>query len=161
AGRIGDGARERALHVAEQLALGQALRQRVAVDRDERSGPARLLVDGAGEHLLAGAGLADEQQAHVRARQAAKLAQTARQRRQQRAKADRLTLEVGRLEIAGGLVDPLVEVAQRDEHVAELEDVVAADQAALDALAVQIASVARAGVLEVPAQRGTLEPRVK
>ena len=50
---------ERALLVAEQLALHQAGRDRRAVDLHERSLAARaLVVDGAGDQLLAGAGLA-------------------------------------------------------------------------------------------------------
>ena len=56
--RAGEGA----LLVAEQLALDQPLRDRPAVDLDQRPVPARApLVQRAGDQLLAGAGLAGEQ----------------------------------------------------------------------------------------------------
>src|SRR6185503_11811896 len=48
-------ARERALHVAEQLRLEQALRERAAVERQERPLGARgQLVDVAGDDFFAG-----------------------------------------------------------------------------------------------------------
>ncbi len=51
---VGDGARERAAHVAEELALEEVLRQGGAVDGDEGMVPARPLeMDGPGGHLLA------------------------------------------------------------------------------------------------------------
>ncbi len=54
-GRPGEGA----LLVAEQLALQQRLGNRRAVDRQERPvGAAAVLVEGAGDQLLAGAALA-------------------------------------------------------------------------------------------------------
>ena len=54
-----DGARERALLVAEQDALDQVLRDRAAVDRDERlSGALALALNGARDQLLADAALA-------------------------------------------------------------------------------------------------------
>jgi hypothetical protein len=57
-----DRAGERALQVAEQLGLDQAVGDRRAVDRDERPGVAlRGAVDGAREQLLAGAGLAGDE----------------------------------------------------------------------------------------------------
>ena len=57
---------ERALLVAEQLALQQALRDGRAVDRQERLvGPLAVLVDGPGDQLLAGAALAEDQHRHV------------------------------------------------------------------------------------------------
>ena len=56
--RAGEGA----LHVAEQLALQQVLRQGAAVDRQEGAvGPVREVVDVAGDDLLAGAALALDQ----------------------------------------------------------------------------------------------------
>ena len=67
AGPVVDGAGERALDVAEQLALEQALGQGAAVDADVRAGVARAeVVDGAGDQLLAGPGLADDQDAGAR-----------------------------------------------------------------------------------------------
>ena len=60
--RAGEGA----LHVAEQLALQQALRQRAAVDREERAlGPGGQLVDVARDDFLAGAALALDQHRRV------------------------------------------------------------------------------------------------
>ena len=60
------GAGERPLLVAEQLALDEVLRQRPAVDRDERHvGPLALRVERAGDDFLAGAGLAGDQHAAV------------------------------------------------------------------------------------------------
>ena len=56
------GARERPLAVAEQRALDQRLRQRAAVDGDERPGRARaLVVQRPRDQLLAGAGGTDHQ----------------------------------------------------------------------------------------------------
>src|SRR5256885_2189221 len=57
---------ERALLVAEQLALEELARNRAAVDHHERSGRARALaVDRFGGRLLAGAGLALEEHGGV------------------------------------------------------------------------------------------------
>ena len=53
-----DGAGEGAALVAEQLALEQLVGNRRAVDGDEGSAPVGVVVDGAGDQLLAGAGLA-------------------------------------------------------------------------------------------------------
>src|SRR5690606_23138635 len=62
AGRLAHGARERALLEAEQLRLEQRLRDRGAVDRNERLLRARAqVVDRAREELLAGAALAEQQ----------------------------------------------------------------------------------------------------
>ena len=56
------GAGERAPAVAEQLALEHLARDGGAVERHERLGGAvRGAMDGAGEHFLAGAGLAGEE----------------------------------------------------------------------------------------------------
>ena len=58
---------ERALDVAEQLALQQALGQGAAVDADIRAGrPRAEVVDGPRDQLLARAGLADDQDAGAR-----------------------------------------------------------------------------------------------
>ena len=58
----GHGAGERPLLVAEQLGFEQGLGDRRAVDRDEGlARPVGLLVDVAGQHLLAGAALAGDQ----------------------------------------------------------------------------------------------------
>ena len=60
---------ERALAMAEQLALDQRLGQRPAVDRDERLvGPQAVLMHGPGDQLLAGAGFAQDQHGRVRRR---------------------------------------------------------------------------------------------
>ena len=60
------GAGEGALLVAEQLALQQRLGDGGAVDRQERLvGPAAVLVEGAGDQLLAGAALAEDQDVDV------------------------------------------------------------------------------------------------
>ena len=60
------GAGERSLHVAEELAFEQRLRQRAAVDREERPvGAQRRVVDVARQHLLAGAALAADQHGRV------------------------------------------------------------------------------------------------
>jgi len=64
AGRLGlvaQRARERAADVAEQMALDEVLRDRAAVDRDEPARAPRHRVQPARQHLLAGAGLAEEQ----------------------------------------------------------------------------------------------------
>jgi hypothetical protein len=59
------------LDVAEELALEQRLGQAAAVDGDERPGAARERVDGAGQHLLAGARLAEEEHRERQRRDAA------------------------------------------------------------------------------------------
>ena len=62
---VGDGARERALAMAEQLALEQIGGDGGAVQADERlAGALAVLVDRLGDQLLAGAVLADDE--HVR-----------------------------------------------------------------------------------------------
>ena len=66
------GAGEGALLVAEQLALQQVLGDGGAVDGQERRlGPQAVLVDGAGDQLLAGAALAGDQDGDVLGRDAA------------------------------------------------------------------------------------------
>ena len=67
---VADGAGERTLHVAEQLALEQALGQRAAVDREERPvGARREIVDVPRDDFLAGSRLAlDQHGAHRSAR---------------------------------------------------------------------------------------------
>jgi hypothetical protein len=62
------GARERALLVAEQRGLDQLARDGAAVDGDELAGATTGGVDRAGQELLAGAGLALDQDRHVPAR---------------------------------------------------------------------------------------------
>ncbi|MNV23185.1 hypothetical protein D3C71_1141900 [compost metagenome] len=66
---VGHRARERAAHMAKQLALGQRLRQRRAVHVHQRAGSARgLAVQQAREQLLAHTGLTQQQHGQVRAR---------------------------------------------------------------------------------------------
>ena len=63
------GAGERPLDMAEQLALQQALAQGAAVDANVRPiGPWAEAVNGLGDQLLAGAGLADQKHAGPRRR---------------------------------------------------------------------------------------------
>jgi len=63
-------ARERALLVAEQLALHQGGRHGRAIEDHERLGGARAgAVDRPGQHVLPGSGLADQGQRHVGGRQ--------------------------------------------------------------------------------------------
>ena len=63
------GAGERAFAMAEQLAFDERLGQGAAVDRDERLvGPRALVVNGAGDQFLAGAGFAEDQHGRVRRR---------------------------------------------------------------------------------------------
>ena len=60
------GAGERALFVAEQLRFEQVLLQRGAVHLDEVArGAVRVVVDGAGDQLLAGAGFAADEHGRV------------------------------------------------------------------------------------------------
>jgi hypothetical protein len=66
AGAVAAGVGERALDVAEQLALEQVGRHRAAVDGHERLVLARAqVVDGAGDQLLAGAALAGDEHGRV------------------------------------------------------------------------------------------------
>ena len=63
---LADGAREGALFVTEQFGFDDAFRQRRAIDLDEGVfGARRIFVNGAGEQLLAGAGLAAQQHGGV------------------------------------------------------------------------------------------------
>ena len=62
---------ERALLVAEQLALEQRLGERSAVDAQQRlTGALRRGVDHLGEHFLAGSGLAEQQDRQIACRDA-------------------------------------------------------------------------------------------
>ena len=63
-----------------------------------------------------------------------------------------------RLERPDPRVARLDQRSQGDEDVPELEEVGLAHEAALDPLAVQVTAVARAGVLQIPAERGAGEP---
>ena len=73
---IAQRAGERALGVAEELALEQFARDRRAVDADQRPVAALAgLVDGARDQLLAGAGLAGDQHGGVGRRDQLDLAQ--------------------------------------------------------------------------------------
>ena len=59
---VADGAGERAAHVAEELRLEQRFGNRAAVERDEPMRAARaVVVDRARDDLLAGAGLAGDE----------------------------------------------------------------------------------------------------
>ena len=62
------GAGEATLLVTEQLAFQNALGQRRAIDRQEDAGASRMVVDGLGDHLLAGAALAGDEHRGVACR---------------------------------------------------------------------------------------------
>src|SRR3546814_6620184 len=73
---------ERALHMAEELALEQFARNRRAVDADQRPAAAPAgFVDGARDQLLAGAALAGDQHGGIGRRDEIDLAQDALDRR--------------------------------------------------------------------------------
>jgi hypothetical protein len=61
--------------VAEQLGLHQLLREGAAVHRQEGAAPAAAVVDVASDQLLAGAGLADDEDGGVARRHALGLGQ--------------------------------------------------------------------------------------
>src|SRR5206468_616519 len=62
AGAVVDGAGERAADMAKQLAFKQAFAESAAVDADERTaGSHAEAVNSGGDHLLASAGLAEQQ----------------------------------------------------------------------------------------------------
>ena len=69
----GRGAGERALLVAEELALDELIGERRGVHADERPAAPARDVDGAREDLLAAAGLADEEHVDAALRDAARL----------------------------------------------------------------------------------------
>src|SRR4029450_1207871 len=72
-GLVLPGAREGALHVAEELALHQMLGEGRTADRDERSRRARAPpVNRRRQHVLAGSALAREEHRHVRGRRLAR-----------------------------------------------------------------------------------------
>ena len=63
---VAHGSGERALHVAEELALDERRRDRAAVDRDEGGGPPVALVEPARQHFLARTRLADQDDGNAR-----------------------------------------------------------------------------------------------
>ena len=66
---LGEGARKGARHMAEQLAVDDVGRDRLAVDLDQRPAGAQAgVMDGAGEGFLAAAGFADDQDRQAVAR---------------------------------------------------------------------------------------------
>ena len=66
---VGDGAGERAAHVAEEVRLEEVGRERAGVDRHERPGGARREpVERLRDELLAGAALADDEDRRARGR---------------------------------------------------------------------------------------------
>src|SRR5262249_5561119 len=82
AGLADERAGERTALVSEELALEQLARQRCAVDGDERSAPPRpVLVEIAGEELLAGAALALDENGRAARRDARRDLQDAEHRR--------------------------------------------------------------------------------
>ena len=96
---MADRAGEGAPHVAEQLGLEQLLGDRAAVDGHEQAlGAPAVVVDRAGDQLLAGAALAGDQHGAVRCR--ATLATTSRTRRSARALADDVLEAVLRAQLA-------------------------------------------------------------
>ena len=140
------------LHVAEKLALDESLRQRAAVDRDERAGAARHGVHRAREQLLAGAGLALDQHRHRRARDLGEVDERAHQVGREaeqpgRRRGNLRGLAVGR-ERHHRRARPL---AVQEEGVAELEQVAVLEHGAVVALAVEDDAVLGAGVLQDPA----------
>ena len=144
AGPLGPG--EGAAAIAEQLALREAFGQRCAVDGDQRPRPSAPAMEGPGDHLLAAAGLALEDDRQVARR---RLAQRS-ERRLEGAAAP----EPGRdlLERGGG--------GGHDPHpAAQTDDVTWADrrlrhEAAVDANAVAASEIGdgRARAFGAPAQ---------
>src|SRR5262249_5208985 len=109
------GAGERAALVAEQLARDERWRERAAVDRDERLGGARSeIVERAGDQLLAGAGLADDEHADVALRGALDL-------RHQPPHRGRRTDHAGERGLGVDRERDLVAVADLELGLAELE----------------------------------------
>ena len=113
---------ERAFHVAEQFAFDQARGDGAAVELHERSIATRAaLVDGAGDELLARAGLAVDQYARVRAGDEIDLAQRLLQGR---ARADDLAMVTLfgdlALQIAILPLQPLLQALDFLERVLEL-----------------------------------------
>ena len=157
-GAIGGRARERAALGAEQLGFDERLRQRTAVDRDERPAALGQRVQRAGDDLLAGAGLADHHHRHVAGRDACqarvRLREIAGERRElRRGCRERVGVEIGWAGYRGC-------EQEHEEGVAELEEIAVAEHAAPREQPVQDAAVLRARIVEVPRVVLAHEPAV-
>jgi hypothetical protein len=156
------GAGEGAALVTEELALDQRVRNRPAVDRDQLAGPLGQRVDGAGEELLAGPGLAQEDDRQERARDPLQLTQRARVDRREGDQTGRAGAQLVERDMTVQLVarperDALAEPEQR---VAELDQIAVAQDRAVDRAAVDHGAVLGAGVVQDPAPEAGLDARV-
>ena len=112
--------------VAEELALEQGLGDRRAVDRDEGLvAPRRLRVDGARDHLLAGAALAEQQHRGLELRRALDDLEHLRScpARPPRSAARRTARSTSRWSSAVAAPQPLAlpGLAEREQHLGRLE----------------------------------------
>src|SRR5262249_52504553 len=111
----GGGAGERAALVAEELALEQRFAQRRTVDAYELTGATGDLVDGPGEDLLTGPGLAGDEDADLLARDARDDARDSGRRGI--GDPDRRQQRLSRLRLgAGGVEDDGDEGTELDAH---------------------------------------------
>src|SRR3569833_528288 len=159
AGVVGLGARERALLVAEQLALDEVLGERTAVDRYEPAGALRQRVDRARDHFLAGPALALDQHRNLRRRDLLDPVELVLPARIERREArDAL---VGReLEQRGGVVVDRHPLEEDEQRVAELDQRASGEHRALRGVAVDDRAVLRLGIDAHPAAEARLDPRV-
>jgi hypothetical protein len=152
------GARERTAHVPEELSFDERRGERTAVDRDERPAPPRRGVDGASQHLLPRAGLAQQEHRQDRTGDAFHVAERGSERRQQGREAIgpvRRGVEIGRVV---GHEDPLPE----DEcGPSDLDDVSVGEERAAERGALEARPVRRARVLDDPPVAGPRELRVR
>ena len=134
-------ARERALRVAEQVALDQRLGRRAAVEHDERPLRARRrVVDAARHQLLAGAALAEEQHRRVRLARAL-------EDREHLAHRDRLAVERAEVIVLRRRdVDDLVGRHQLDQRLADAQRDAGRRDDLADGDAIDHGAVARAEV---------------
>jgi hypothetical protein len=86
--------------VAEEERLDERSRQGTAVDANEGARARRLVVNGAGEYLLAGACLSEKQDGDVRACDARQHLQIADEPREQRSKGSGKAAQIGRVDVA-------------------------------------------------------------
>src|SRR6185295_11237797 len=145
-GLVAQRPRERAADVAEQLALDEVLRDRAAVDRDERARPVRQGMQPAREHLLAGPGLAEQQDRERRGRDAREPIKPAGEFGIER-REPRLRRGPGaRIEAAGAHGRFLLDLAIDEDRVPELQHVAITQRMPSDRRAVDPRAVGRARV---------------
>ncbi len=156
---VGLRAGERALLVTEQLALDEVLGQRAAVDRHERTASARLIVNRARDHFLAGARFALDEHRDLRRRDLPQPLDLDVPRRHQRGES-RGTLFRGQLEQARGIDLDGQPLEEDEQRVAELDQRAIGEHRTLGGVAIDDRAVLGLGIGQDPAPEARLDARV-